>query len=245
MNPTISIITPTLNVAGVLPRLIESLRAQTDHDFRFIVIDGNSKDGTQAELIAASDIVTLMLTDQSDGFYDALNMGIRSLETDYYLVVGADDTLHPDAIANFKAAACETGSDVIVAGVEAGKSVRRGYHGSRGWLGHAAMVTSHSVGMLFRTELHQRFGEYSRRYPVLADGLFIKRVCQAPDVKVSEAGFVAGKFGLAGLSNRNVVNVLCETWQIQIDTGENPILQYLLFQLRLVRYLPQIIRKCA
>jgi glycosyltransferase involved in cell wall biosynthesis len=243
MSPTISVITPTLNVAQELPRLITSLRAQTDRDFKFIVIDGASKDGTEGEIAAASDVVTFTLSEPDHSIYDALNKGIRALETDYYLVVGADDTLNPDAIANFKSAVRKTGADVIVAGVNAGKSVRRGYHGRRAWLGHAAMVTSHSVGMLFRSELHKRFGEYSRRYPILADGLFIKRVCQTSDIRVSEADFIAGNFSVAGISNRNFINVLCETWQIQIDTGEDRLLQYVLFQLRLLRYLSRVITK--
>ena len=243
MPPTITVLTTVLNAEQELPRLIESLRAQTDRDFEFIVIDGGSKDGTLAVIAASSDVVTFSLSEPDHGIYDALNKGIGALKTDYYLVMGADDVLYPDSIAQFKAAVRETGADVIVAGVKAGKSIRRGYHGNRAWLGHAAMVTSHSVGMLFRAELHKRFGAYSRRYPVLADGLFIKNVCKAPDVKISAAGFVAGDFNMAGISNRHFISVLCEMWQIQIETGENPILQYVLFQLRLLRYLPRIIAK--
>lgn len=243
MNPTISVITPAINVKQLLPRLIASLRAQTDRDFKLIVIDGASTDGTQAEIAAASDIVTFTVSEPDHGIYDALNKGLRAVETDYYLVMGADDTLCPDAIANFKSAIQGTGADVIVASVKAGNSIRRGYHRRRAWLGHTAMVTSHSVGMLFRSELHKRFGEYSRRYPILADGFFIKNVCQASDIKVSEADFIAGEFGINGMSNRNFIKVLCETWQIQVDTGENPILQYFLFQLRLFRYFARVITK--
>jgi glycosyltransferase involved in cell wall biosynthesis len=243
MNPTISVITPTINVKQELPRLIRSLRAQSDRNFKFVVIDGASRDGTQAEIAAASDVITFTLSEPDHGVYDALNKGLHALETDYYLVMGADDTLYPDAIANFKSAVRKTDADVIVAGVNAGNSIRRGYHRRRAWLGHTAMVTSHSVGMLFRSGLHKRFGEYSRRYPILADGLFIKRVCQASDIKVSEGDFIAGDFGINGMSNRNFINVLCETWQIQVDTGENPILQYVLFQLRLFRYLARVIAK--
>ena len=242
-DPTISIVTPTLNAAGTLARLMDSLRAQTDSDFQFIVIDGGSSDGTQALIAAASDIVTFTSSEPDHGFYDALNKGIRAVQTDYYLVVGADDTLAPDAVSNFKSQVRKTGADVVVAGVQAGNRVRRGYHADRGWLGHAAMVTSHSVGMLFRSNLHERFGEYSRRYPILADGHFIKRVCQTPGIKVCEADFIAGNFGLQGMTNRNFINICCETWQIQIDTGEKPVLQFLLFQLRLLRYLPRIIVK--
>ena len=37
---TISVITATFNAGGHLPKLIESLRAQTDKDFEWVVADG-------------------------------------------------------------------------------------------------------------------------------------------------------------------------------------------------------------
>lgn len=46
MKPTISIITVTFNAAKFLPGLIDSLRAQTDRDFEWIVVDGASTDAT-------------------------------------------------------------------------------------------------------------------------------------------------------------------------------------------------------
>lgn len=103
------------------------------------------------------------------------------------------------------------------------------------------MVTSHSVGMLFRRSLHDTFGEYSMRYPMQADGYFIKQACLSRDVRVVAGDFIAGEFAHDGFSSRDAARALCETWQIQRDTGENPLLQYLLFQLRLLKYLPRII----
>jgi glycosyltransferase involved in cell wall biosynthesis len=222
---------------------VESLRAQTDRSFAFVVIDGASSDGTQHVIAEASDIVTFTSSEQDEDFYDALNKGLHAVGTDYYLVVGADDVLRPDAIANFKSAARNTNADVIVAAVEVGKTVLRGYRPHRAWLGHAAMVTSHSVGMLFRTQLHKNFGDYPRRYAILADGYFIKRVCTAQGVKVVEGDFVAGRFATGGISKNNIVRVLCKYWQIQLDTGENRFVQYLMFQFLLLRYLPRILAK--
>jgi glycosyltransferase involved in cell wall biosynthesis len=240
--PSISVVTVTLDSAPDLPRLIESLRAQVDRNFEFVVIDGGSKDGTRDILESARDVITYAVSEPDRGLYDALNKAIRAVRTEYYLVVGADDLLYPQAIADFRAVA-QTGADVVVAAVKAGDTIRRGLHVHRAWLGHAAMTTSHSVGMLFRTRLHDRFGEYPLRYPILADGYFIKRVCTAKDVKAVGADFVAGEFGMQGCSARNLTRVLCESWQIQLDTGESPFVQYLVFQLRLLRYLPRILAR--
>jgi glycosyltransferase involved in cell wall biosynthesis len=214
-----------------------------DRDFEHLVIDGGSDDGTWDIVERSRDVITYAVSEPDRGLYDALNKALRAVRTDFYLVLGADDMLYRAAIANFRAIVHQTGADVVVADVKAGNKIRRGLHVHRAWLGHAAMTTSHSVGMLFRTRLHEQFGEYPLRYPILADGYFIKRVCTAKDVKAIAADFVAGEFGMQGSSAKNLTRVLCESWQIQLDTGESPFVQYLLFQLRLLRNLPRIIAR--
>jgi glycosyltransferase involved in cell wall biosynthesis len=247
VNRSISVVTVTLNAARDFPRLVDSLRNQTDRDFDFVVIDGCSSDGTPEIIEACRDVVTYSISEPDQGFYDALNKAIRALRTEYYLVVGADDILYPNAIEDFRSATRGGTADIVVAGVKAGPVVRKGFRRNRAWLGHAAMVTSHSVGMLFRKKLHDTFGCYSQRYPLLADGHFIKHVCTSPSTRVEIGNFIAGEFGLSGVSNagKNFVRVLCETWQVQLDTGESPIVQYLLFQLRLLRYLGRVLRRDA
>jgi glycosyltransferase involved in cell wall biosynthesis len=240
---SISVVTATFNCGSDLSRLITSLRAQTDRQFDFVVIDGGSSDGTLDVIENSRDLVTHTSCGPDRGIYDALNKGVRALRTDYYVVVGADDTLSPDAIARYKAATSEAVADIVVANVKIGKAIRRGYHPHRGWIGHHAMVTSHSVGMLFRASLHERFGLYSARYPLLADGYFIKRACLDPQVKVVAGDFIAGEFGVQGSSSMRRLQTFCELWQIQIATGESPLVQYLLLQGRLLKSLPRLLRR--
>jgi glycosyltransferase involved in cell wall biosynthesis len=242
MAPSISVVTVTLNAEHLLPRLFASLRDQSDRAFDYIVVDGASRDGTWRLVDEARDIVTDAVSEPDCGLYDALNKAVRRVRSEYYLVLGADDTLHRDAIKNYKKAAQDTSADVVVAGVMADDTIRSGFRRNRAWLGHSAMVTSHSVGMLIRSRLHDRFGTYPLRYPLLADGYIIKKICTDASVKTVSADFVAGVFCTEGLSHRSLIRVLCESWQIQIDTGEQPFLQYLLFQIRLIKNLFKVIR---
>lgn len=241
MKPTISVVTVTLNAAKHLPGLVGSLRNQTDPAFDYVVIDGASKDGTKEIIASAGDIVTYTVSEPDHGPYDALNKAIRAVKTDFYIVMGADDRFEPTAIAKFKEVAEKTEADVVIADVKAGKTIRRGYHPERRWLGPARMITSHSVGTCMRTNLHNQFGYYSWRYPLLADIHYVKRLCLSPDVKVVAGNFLSGEFAMYGLSNSNFVRSLCEYWWVQRDTGENPFLQYLFFQLRVLRYFPRVI----
>jgi glycosyltransferase involved in cell wall biosynthesis len=243
MNPTITVVTVVLNAAKVLPRLVEVLRGQTDRDFEFIVVDGASHDGTQDIIASAPDLVTRSISEPDQGFFDAINKAIGLIKTDYYLPMGADDILYPDAIAQFRAVVQKTQADVVVADVKAGKGLRRGYHPQMGWLSPSRIYTSHSVGTLIRTNLHARFGLYSLKFPISSDTLFVKRMSIAQDVKVVAGGFVSGEFALEGFSNNNIVRSICELWMVQRETGENPLLQYLLFQLRLFWNFPKIISR--
>ena len=241
MTPSIAIITATYNAAGKLPGLIASLRAQSDKSFEFIVIDGASNDGTREIIEAAADVVTVFLSEPDYGIYDALNKAIRLAASEYYIVAGADDTFATGAVAIYRGAARMTRADILVAGVMVGENIRRGYHPKRAWLGHPSMVSSHSIGMMFRAELHQKFGEYSLRYPLLADGYFIKQACKAPGVIIVEVDFIAGRFGLDGQSNSNLEASLCELWQIQVATNESRCVQLLLFIARLLLHAPTLL----
>lgn len=130
---------------------------------------------------------------------------------------------------------------MLVLDVRAGKRILRGYHPKNRWRSPEAMFTSHSVGTLFRTNLHKRFGLYTLKYPIFGDSLFMKKIAIAPDTKVVAANFVVGEFCVdGGFSSANIARSICELWLMQRETGESPLVQYLLFQLRLLRHICRV-----
>ena len=98
-SATISVVIVTLNEETNLPGLFDNLRAQTDRRFELRIIDGGSMDGTNALVRMAGDLVTYHVSELEFGFYDALNKAVRAVRTEVYLVIGADDRLAPDTIA--------------------------------------------------------------------------------------------------------------------------------------------------
>lgn len=235
----ISVITATYNAAAHLPGLIGSLRAQTDRDFEWVVADGASNDGTLALVAEAVDLNPRVSSEPDFGVYDAMNRAIVSATGDYYVVIGADDRFAPDAIANFRAAARESGADIVAAAVLAqGRPIpiREG----RSWLyGAHAFISSHSVGTLVKRELHQKFGYYSNRFSIIADTLFVKRVCQAGATR-HVAAFCAGEYAVDGISNTEVLACLTEGLRVQLLTEKNKYLQIAIFFLRLLKNLHRI-----
>ncbi|MES2227096.1 MAG: glycosyltransferase [Pseudomonadota bacterium] len=235
-EPRVTLITATLDAAHVLPRLVTCLQAQTDRDFEWIVADGGSTDGTQ-ELLGHASGLQIHLTQARDfGIYDALNRAVSLVSDGYYLVVGADDTLETDAVASFRHAAQNAGQpDLVAAGIrQDGRTIwpRQGL----GWLyGLQGVASSHSVGLLIKRNLHDRFGMYSRKLPIAADQLFVKTALRQ-GATIVRAQFVAGEFGTDGTSGNDPLGVLTEIFRSQVRTERFVSLQYLIFLLRLSKF---------
>jgi glycosyltransferase involved in cell wall biosynthesis len=235
MKPTISVITVTFNATDVLPGLIESMRRQTDRDFEWVIADGASTDGTVELLTESSDVITHWISEPDFGIYHAMNKALQMATGKYYLVLGADDRLNPDAIAQYRNHACQLETDIVTALI-----MRNGIIEQRKpcwpWLyAHHAYVSEHSVGSLIRKKLHDKFGLYSKRYSIGADLLFLKRVCSSPGIIVTKADFVAGTFGFTGTSREDRAGAICDYFRAQLETEKNKYLQIILFAAKVLK----------
>ena len=174
MNNKITIITATLNAEKYIYRLIKSLQNQTDKTFDWIVIDGGSTDSTHEAIIKTVDLNVHFFCSPDFGIYDALNKGVRRTTSGYYLIVGADDVLTPNAIESYKKTILKCNADIITTVIKQNNKLIMP-KSNFGWLyGLPGVASSHAVGMLFKVELHERFGFYSHKLPIAADQLFVK-----------------------------------------------------------------------
>lgn len=240
--PSISVLTVTFNAADELPGLIDSLRAQTDRNFEWIVVDGGSRDATIDLLKASEDVLDTWVSEPDFGIYDALNKAVRLSNGGYYLVLGADDRLFPDAIEQYRQHAAFSGAELVTAHIVQDGHTSSGRLGRSWWNGMFAYVSGHSVGCLIRRSLHDRFGYYSRRFPVAADMYFIKSVCMAPDIRLHRACFVAGDHGKAGVSSMDKAATFCDCFRVQLETEHWKPLQILIFLLKLIWRSRELIR---
>jgi glycosyltransferase involved in cell wall biosynthesis len=230
----ISIVTASYNCRGQLPSLVQSLRGQTDKDFEWIIADGASSDGTVEFLKSVTDLKVIISTQSDFGIYDALNRAIHFASGEYYIVAGADDHFYADAIANFRSAIEQHRSDIVVASVMYGRqrfSVKRG----PSWLvGEKSFIANHSVSTAFRKDLHERYGYYSRKFPIAADSLFVLQICKAGVTRV-DARFVAGEIGTHGVSYVDWAGSATELFRVQLLVGRALLPQVALLLLRLLK----------
>jgi glycosyltransferase involved in cell wall biosynthesis len=215
--------------------LIASLRDQTDQDFEWVVADGGSSDNTLSILESAHGLRATVLSNPDFGIYDALNRAIRHASGKYYLVLGADDRLFAGAIEHFREAALSSDADFVTAEVVAGNKVLKVRAGRERRFGINGLISAHSVGTLIRKSLHERFGYYSRKFPIAADQLFVMQACAAGATR-KVCDFRAGEFGGAGVSSEDVVGMSTEFYRVQLLLGANEWSQLALLLGRLLKY---------
>lgn len=94
----ISIITINYNDKIGLKKTIESVLNQTYNDFEFIVIDGNSNDGSKELIKDYQDKISYWVSEPDSGVYNAMNKGIRAANGEYLLFLNSGDFLLNDTI---------------------------------------------------------------------------------------------------------------------------------------------------
>lgn len=231
---SISIVTATYNCAAELPSLIDSLRSQSDRDFEWVVSDGGSTDGTLELLRSITDFRVTLSSQPDFGIYDALNRAVRMASGDYYLVAGADDRFAADAIANFRSAILRQRTDLVVANVVYGEHLFTVKKGPSWLVGEKAFIAQHSLGTAFRTDLHAKFGFYSRKFPIAADSLFVLQACRGGATR-GDAAFVAGRIGSHGVSYTDWAGSATELFRVQLMVGCALIPQVALLLLRILK----------
>lgn len=96
LHPKFSIITVTYNAEKVLEDTIQSVIAQTYHNFEYIIIDGVSKDTTPAIIEKYRPYIHTLVSEPDKGIYDAMNKGLALATGDYLCFLNAGDSLRED-----------------------------------------------------------------------------------------------------------------------------------------------------
>ena len=92
-EPRISIITINYNDQLGLQKTIESVISQTYTGIEFIVVDGDSSDGSKGIIDQYSSQITKWVSKKDKGIYHAMNKGIKMATGDYLLFLNSGDSL--------------------------------------------------------------------------------------------------------------------------------------------------------
>jgi glycosyltransferase len=204
------------NARATLERTIRSVLAQAGPDVEYLVIDGNSSDGTQ-DLIRAYEGRLRWLSEPDRGLYDAMNKGwARVADPERYVMfLNADDTLAgDDALERLFAGA--RNEDLVYGRIEC-------HDESLGWrevvgreLDERALLTGmipHQA-LACRRRVFDLIGGFDLRYRIAADYDWLTRAYQVPGVTRRFVPAVVAVMAGGGLSERLYTRLLRERWDI-------------------------------
>jgi glycosyltransferase involved in cell wall biosynthesis len=100
MKPLVSVLTVVLNDRSGLEKTIESVLAQTYENIEYIVIDGNSTDGSVDMIRTCEERIDYWVSEPDEGISDAFNKGIRLATGDIVGIINAGDWYEPNAVRN-------------------------------------------------------------------------------------------------------------------------------------------------
>ena len=99
----VTVVTAVLNDAGHIEPTILSVISQTDIEIEYIIVDGDSKDGTLELIGKYKDKISLLISEPDRGVYDAMNKGIKYSTGDFvYFINSGDVLLNPSILSKIK-----------------------------------------------------------------------------------------------------------------------------------------------
>jgi len=87
----ITIITVCYNRKATIEQAIKSVLSQNYHDIEYIIIDGNSTDGTKEIIESYRDKISQFVSEPDKGMYDAINKGLKLATGDVIGLMHSDD----------------------------------------------------------------------------------------------------------------------------------------------------------
>lgn len=94
MQPKLSVITIVYNNVRDIERTMLSVLNQTYSNIEYIIIDGNSTDGTKDIIYKYKDKLAQFISEKDNGIYDAMNKGLALATGDYVLFMNSGDEIY-------------------------------------------------------------------------------------------------------------------------------------------------------
>lgn len=96
--PFLSIITINYNDIEGLKKTYASLKSQTSMSYKWIVVDGDSDDGSVEFLHEIESDISQLIVEKDAGIYDAFNKGKSIVDTEYFCYLNSGDVYYENSV---------------------------------------------------------------------------------------------------------------------------------------------------
>jgi len=202
----ITIITICYNSAATIEKTILSVAGQSFKNIEYIIIDGNSNDGTVDVINKYEDNVTKWISEPDEGLYDAMNKGLSMATGDLIGVLNSDDTFYSttviEEIVNFhQQNDIEASVGDIIQHNEDGKIVR--LYSSKYWNPEKLKIgfMPPHPSIFLKSSLFSKYGNYDLGFIIGADYELITRFFLKNNIRWKYSGITTTAMLVGGLSS--------------------------------------------
>ena len=231
-KPLITLITIVKNGEKHLQETFSSIFNQSNTNYEYIVIDGNSSDRSLDIIKQNEDNIDYWVSEKDNGIYDAFNKGLLLAKGDLIGFVNSDDILMPDALKILeKYYNNNPEKDFFFGAVKKHWAVLYGY---RPWKIYWSwgFYSSHSTGFYVKKEAAKINGFYNLKYKYSSDydyffRLIVKNKFRGIGTKKNE---LFGVFRRGGFSSKiKFFDHFMEEIRIRLDNKQSRILVLFIF----------------
>lgn len=216
----ISIVTCALNSTSTIKKSIKSVQKQTYKNIEHLIIDGGSTDGTLEVVKKIKDKKINLFSSLDNGFYDALNKGIKFTTGNIVGVLHSDDFYRSNNVIEivvdiFKKTKADIvyGDLIYVKKEHPFKPIRYWKAGQyskekllKGWMPpHPAVFV--------KKNLFNKIGFYKTNYKISADYDFLVRIFNCKNVNQVYVPKVLINMRIGGMSNKSFKNLIVKSFE--------------------------------
>ncbi|MDI1356341.1 MAG: glycosyltransferase family 2 protein [bacterium] len=209
----LSIITVTYNSADTLEETILSVLNQNYEDVEYIIVDGQSSDGTAAILKKYEGRVSRIISEKDRGLYDALNKGIDLASGDVIGILHSDDFyIDKDVLRKYAELFTEKKVDAVYSDLyyvdknNPDKIIRKWKSGNykpnafvNGWM------PPHPT-FFVKKDIYRKFGKFNLDFKTAADYELMLRFIQGHNISIAYLPEYTVKMRVGGKSNLSLTN---------------------------------------
>lgn len=205
-GPKISIITACYNAENTIDQTIQSVLGQTYENIEYIIVDGDSTDGTMEIVEKYRDKIDVVVSESDKGVYDAFNKGVELATGEYINFMNADDYFSTNGIIEEIGLYLHNNSNVMLlhGNVKAIDEITGHWH----YRGQSLSLRDFEKGQMCphqsvftRRELFNEFEGFNLAYKILADVDFTIKTFKKYEEYIEYVPIEVAHFRLGGLSS--------------------------------------------